>query len=169
LPFEGWDSYSMAVVNKTPVFLTWSVLPNGDVLVAESANSGSARDTLMSPEDLAARWASGNRGHSANRITLLRDRNGDGTPEFRSILLSGLNRPVGMLFLDGWLYVANSDELVRYAFQPGDTTIITPPRRVLELPGGGYNNHWTRNGRESRGDQALRHGRIGHQRGHRGD
>jgi glucose/arabinose dehydrogenase/sugar lactone lactonase YvrE len=121
------------------------VLPNGDVLVAESANSGSRRDTLLSEEELTARWASGNRGHSANRITLLRDADRDGKPEFRSILLAGLNRPVGMLFLDGWLYVANTDELVRYPFRLGDTTVIVPPRRVIELPGGGYNNHWTRN------------------------
>ncbi len=121
------------------------VLPNGDVLVAESANSGSRRDTLLSEEEIAVRWGSGNRGHSANRITLLRDADRDGKPEFRSTLLAGLDRPVGMLFLDGWLYVANTDELVRYPFRLGDTTVIVPPRRVLELPGGGYNNHWTRN------------------------
>jgi glucose/arabinose dehydrogenase len=113
--------------------------------VAESASAPRDRDTLLSGEELAARWASGNRGHSANRITLLRDADRDGKPEFRSILLSGLNRPVGMVYLNGWLYVANTDELVRYPFRLGDTTVIMPPRRVLELPGGGYNNHWTRN------------------------
>jgi len=121
------------------------VLPNGDLLVAESANAGSPRDTLLPPEQVAARWASGNRGHSANRITLLRDANRDGTPELRTALLWGLNRPVGMLYLDGWLYVANTDELVRYPFRLGDTSVTAPPRRVLELPAGGYNNHWTRN------------------------
>ena len=121
------------------------VLPNGDVLVAESANPGVARDTLMPPEQIAARWASGNRGHSANRIMLLRDANGDGRAERRIPLLWGLNRPVGMLYLDGWLYVANTDQLVRYPFHPGDTAIMVPPRPVLDLPGGGYNNHWTRN------------------------
>ncbi len=121
------------------------VLPNGDVLVAESANPGGARDTLMPPDQVAARWASGNRGHSANRIMLLRDGDGDGRAERRIPLLWGLNQPVGMLYLSGWLYVANTDELVRYPFQPGDTAIMAPPRRVLELPSGGYNNHWTRN------------------------
>ena len=121
------------------------VLPNGDVLIAESANAGSWRDTLMPPDQVAARWASGNRGHSANRIMLLRDADGDGTAERRIPLLWGLNQPVGMLYLDGWLYVANTDALVRYPFQPGDTAIQTVPRRVLELPAGGYNNHWTRN------------------------
>ena len=120
-------------------------LPNGDVLVAESANDGGANDTLNPPEVVAARWASGNRGHSANRITLLRDADRDGVPEHRSVLLWGLNRPVGMAYLDGWLYVANTDALVRYPYRLGDTVIQAPPRRVLELPGGGYNNHWTRN------------------------
>ncbi|HEU5041791.1 MAG TPA: sorbosone dehydrogenase family protein, partial [Gemmatimonadales bacterium] len=121
------------------------VLPNGDVLVAESANPGVPRDTLQPPEWIAARWASGNRGHSANRIMLLRDADGDGRAERRIPLLWGLNRPVGMLYLDGWLYVANTDQLVRYPFQPGDTAIMVPPRPILDLPGGGYNNHWTRN------------------------
>ncbi|HYC31213.1 MAG TPA: PQQ-dependent sugar dehydrogenase, partial [Gemmatimonadales bacterium] len=121
------------------------VLPNGDVLAAESANAGSARDTLMPAEQVAARWASGNRGHSANRIMLLRDADGDGRAERRIPLLWGLNKPVGMLYLGGWLYVANTDGLVRYPFQPGDTAIIAPPRPVLDLPAGGYNNHWTRN------------------------
>ena len=94
---------------------------------------------------MAARWASGNRGHSANRIMLLRDGDGDGEAE-RKIRCSGvLNQPVGMLYLNGWLYVANTDALVRYPYRPGDTAIMAPPRRVLELPAGGYNNHWTRN------------------------
>jgi glucose/arabinose dehydrogenase len=121
------------------------VLPNGDVLVAESANAGGPRDTLMPADQVAARWASGNRGHSANRITLLRDGDGDGRAERTIPLLWGLNQPVGMLYLNGWLYVANTDELVRYPYRPGDTAIMAPPRRVLELPAGGYNSHWTRN------------------------
>jgi glucose/arabinose dehydrogenase len=121
------------------------VLPNGDVLVAESANNGSGRDTLLPPEAVAARWAAGNRGHSPNRITLLRDADGDGKPELRKHLLWGLNRPVGMAHLDGWLYVGNMDELVRYPYRLGDTVIQAPPRHVLPLPAGGYNNHWTRN------------------------
>ena len=121
------------------------VLPNGDVLVAESANNGAGRDTLLPPEVVAARWAAGNRGHSPNRITLLRDADRDGTPELRKHLLWGLNRPVGMAYLDGWLYVGNMDELVRYPYRLGDTVIQAPPRHVLPLPAGGYNNHWTRN------------------------
>jgi glucose/arabinose dehydrogenase len=121
------------------------VLPNGDVLVAESASNGAGRDTLLPPEVVAARWAAGNRGHSPNRITLLRDVDRDGKPELRKHLLWGLNRPVGMAYLDGWLYVGNMDEVVRYPYQLGDTAIQAPPRHVLPLPAGGYNNHWTRN------------------------
>jgi glucose/arabinose dehydrogenase len=100
---------------------------------------------LLPPEVVAARWAAGNRGHSPNRITLLRDADGDGKPELRKHLLWGLNRPVGMAYLDGWLYVGNMDELVRYPYRLGDTAIQAPPRHVLPLPAGGYNNHWTRN------------------------
>src|SRR5688500_19449354 len=81
------------------------VLPNGDVLVAESANNGAGRDTLLPPEVVRARWAAGNRGHSPNRITLLRDADRDGRPELRTHLLWGLNRPLGMAYLDDWLYV----------------------------------------------------------------
>jgi glucose/arabinose dehydrogenase len=121
------------------------VLPNGDVLVAESANNGAGRDTLLPPEVVQARWAAGNRGHSPNRITLLRDADRDGRPELRTHLLWGLNRPLGMAYLDGWLYVGNMDELVRYPYRLGDTLIQAPPRHVLALPAGGYNNHWTRN------------------------
>jgi glucose/arabinose dehydrogenase len=121
------------------------VLPNGDVLVAESANNGAGRDTLLPPETVAARWASGNRAHSPDRITLLRDADGDGRPELLKRLLWGLNRPIGMAYLEGWLYVGNMDELVRYPYRLGDTVIQAPPRHVLPLPAGGYNNHWTRN------------------------
>lgn len=121
------------------------VLPNGDVLVAESANNGSLRDTLMKPEDLAARWASGNRGHSANRITLLRDADGDGVAEQRFLFLSELNRPVGMALVGDRLYVANTDALLWFPYRPGDTAIMVRGRKVIDLPGGGYNNHWTRN------------------------
>ncbi len=120
-------------------------LPNGDVLVAESANPGAGRDTLLPPEAIAARWAAGNRGHSPNRISLLRDADHDGVAEINRPLLWGLERPVGMVYLEGWLYVGNADELVRFPYRLGDTAIQAPPRRVLELPAGGYNNHWTRN------------------------
>ena len=102
------------------------VLPNGDVLVAES-------DRL---DDVAI-------GPSANRITLLRDVDQDGSPEVREVFLTGLNQPFGMLLLGESFYVANTDGLVRYPYRPGQTKISAPGEKILDLPAGG--EHWTRN------------------------
>ncbi|MBA2564118.1 MAG: sorbosone dehydrogenase family protein, partial [Gemmatimonadetes bacterium] len=121
------------------------VLPNGDVLVSESNNPGSARDSTLPAANLAARYAAGMRGPSANRITLLRDADSDGTPETRETFLSGLNRPFGMALAGDYLYVGNTDALVRYRYGAGETRIDAPGEKVLDLPAGGYNNHWTRN------------------------
>jgi glucose/arabinose dehydrogenase len=121
------------------------LLPNGDLLVVEANNPGSPRDWQSPPEALAARYASRIRGPSANRITLLRDTTGDGTPDVRSIFLSGLNQPFGVAALDSSLYVANTDALVRYPYTPGQLTLTAPGEKVIDLPAGGYNNHWTRN------------------------
>lgn len=100
------------------------VLDNGDVLVAEAETSTAS---------------------SADRITLLRDTDGDGEADERHTLLEGLSQPFGMLAQDGYLYVANTDALLRYPFTPGETSIEASPEQLLELPAGGYNNHWTRN------------------------
>jgi glucose/arabinose dehydrogenase len=131
------------------------VLPNGDVLVAESANPGAASDTALTPAALGARWGARLRGISANRITLLRDSTGDGLPDVRSVLLERLNQPFGMTFLNGSLYVANTDALVRYPYQPGQLKITAQGQKILDLPAGGYNNHWTRNVIASRNGQKL--------------
>jgi glucose/arabinose dehydrogenase len=121
------------------------VLPNADVLIVESSNPGTPRDWRQSPEELAAWYATRIRGASANRITILRDTTGDGNPDVRSILVSGLNQPLGVVALEGHLYVANTDALVRYPYALGQLEITVPPARVIDLPAGGYNNHWTRN------------------------
>jgi glucose/arabinose dehydrogenase len=131
------------------------VLPNGDVLVAESANPGAASDTALTPQALGARWGARLRGMSANRITLLRDTSGDGVPEVRSVLLEGLNRPFGMTLLGRSLYVANTDALLRYPYQPGQLRITARGEKILDLPAGGYNNHWTRNVIASRDGRKL--------------
>jgi glucose/arabinose dehydrogenase len=118
-------------------------LPNGDVLVAE-ANSppregGGVTGMVMG-------YILGKAGAgvpSANRITLLRDANGDGVAESRTVLISGLNSPCGMVLLNGYLYIGNTDALVRVPFTPGQTKITTKPELVIKLPGGG--NHWARN------------------------
>jgi glucose/arabinose dehydrogenase len=118
-------------------------LPNGDVLVAE-ANSppregGGVTGMVMG-------YILGKAGAgvpSANRITLLRDANGDGVAESRTVLISGLNSPCGMVLLNGYLYIGNTDALVRVPFTPGQTKITAKPELVIKLPGGG--NHWARN------------------------
>ena len=97
-------------------------LPNGDILVAES-----------------------NSHQSANRITRFRDTNNDGTPEEQNIFLENLNQPFGMLLIGNTFYVANTDGLMRYSYNNGDKKITGSGNKILDLPAGGYNNHWTRN------------------------
>ena len=102
------------------------VLPNNDVMVVESSRGGVRRA----------------RRPSANRITLFRDADQDGRPELREAFLTGLNKPFGMLLLGNWLYVANTDGLVRFPYQTGQTQITAPAEKLLDLPAGG---HYTRN------------------------
>lgn len=121
------------------------VLPNGDVLVAESnappkPHEGvSFRGYFM---DLFQSKA-GAKTPSANRITLLRDRDGDGVAEFKSTFLSGLNSPFGMTLVDGQFYVANADAIVSFPYQDGATEISTPGKKIVDLPAG-RNHHWTK-------------------------
>jgi glucose/arabinose dehydrogenase len=118
------------------------VLPNGDVLVAESMASA--------PKDLPPEVVEGLRrskivGESANRVTLLRDADKDGAAESRSVFLSGLRQPFGILHRNGTVYVANTDSLMRYPYKDGVDRINASGEKILDLPAGGYNNHWTRN------------------------
>ncbi|MCQ4313075.1 sorbosone dehydrogenase family protein [Pseudomonas stutzeri] len=123
------------------------VLPNGDVLVAESdappkpEDGKSIRGWIM--KKVMARAGSG--GESANRITLLRDKNGDGTPEKRTAFLEGLNSPFGMALVGDQLYVANTDALVRFPYEEGATRIEGQGEKVVDLPAGPINHHWTKN------------------------
>ena len=82
---------------------------------------------------------------SANRITLLRDANGDGIAETRTVFLRGLNSPFGMTLVGSNLYVANTDSLVRFRYRTGETQINEPGVKVLDLPAGPINHHWTKN------------------------
>jgi glucose/arabinose dehydrogenase len=123
------------------------VLPNGDVLVAETNapprpdNSKGIKAAVM---QLLMKKA-GAATPSANRITLLRDANGDGIAEFRSTLLEGLYSPFGMALVGNYLYVADTDELVRFRYAEGATRIAEKPTHVAALPGGSLNHHWTKN------------------------
>ena len=118
-------------------------LPNGDVLVAE-ANSPPRK--VEGFADRVMGWLLSRAGAgvpSANRITLLRDANGDGAAEVRSVLISGLNSPTGMALVGNTLYVANTDAVLAFPYKEGDTRITAKPEKIVSLPGGG--NHWARN------------------------
>lgn len=120
------------------------VTPNGDVLVAESNTvPKSTKEKVAAKLDLDP--SKSLRETSANRITLLRDTNHDGRPDLRTTFLAGLNQPFGMLVLGNYFYVANTDGVLRYAYTPGQTQITGPGQKIMTLPAGGYNNHWTRN------------------------
>jgi glucose/arabinose dehydrogenase len=121
-------------------------LPNGDVLVAESnappkpeGKSGGLRGWV---QGLLMKRA-GARTQSANRITLLRDTDGDGVADFKSIFIENLTSPFGMALVGGNFYVANANAVVRFPYTPGQTTITDQPIRVAELPAG-RNHHWTK-------------------------
>ncbi len=118
------------------------LLPNGDVLVAEARTLPKLD---AEPEVARGQALAKTTGFSANRITLLRDANRDGVAEQRFVLRSGLNQPFGMQYANGRLYVANTDGVISFPFQPGQTSITAAPRSIAVLPAGGYNNHWTRN------------------------
>ena len=127
---------------KSPRWLY--VAPNGDLFVAESnTERKGAKNAVINA--VTGRDKSERNEASANRITLLRDTNNDGKPDLRESFLTGLNQPFGMLVLGNSFYAANTDGLMRYDYKPGQTKITTPGKKILDLPAGGYNNHWTRN------------------------
>jgi glucose/arabinose dehydrogenase len=123
------------------------VLPNGDVLVVESKSPGT--DPVRRPKDIVVRqveaWVtSGGDAGPSNRITLLRDANGDGKPETQSVFLDHLNSPFGVALVGNDLYVANTDAIMRYPYNPGDTKITAPGTELTPLPGGPIDHHWTK-------------------------
>ena len=98
------------------------VAPNNDIFVAES-----------------------NTKDSANRITLLRDTDGDGIVDEQHAFLEDLNQPFGMLVLNDYFYVGNTDGLYRFPYKEGQTEITAEGEKIVDLSASGYNNHWTRN------------------------
>jgi len=156
-PAKGWPAGTMpipAVGLKVQAFAKelqhprWlHVLPNGDVLVSET-------DAPAKPDDgkgikgkimkLMMKRA-GSSHPSANRISLLRDSNGDGMADQKTVFLQNLNSPFGMALVGNMLYVANTDSLMRFPYQKGITQITASGTKVLDLPGGTLNHHWTKN------------------------
>jgi len=119
------------------------VLPNGDILVAEGSGGNAPP---LRPKDFIAGYIK-NLGKSGvpggNRLTLLRDADGDGTYEMRGIFADGLNGPYGLAFANGAIYVANQDSLVRFAYTDGQSAASGPPTKVSDLPSA-INHHWTK-------------------------
>jgi glucose/arabinose dehydrogenase len=122
------------------------VLRNGDVLVAETNAPPRPEDNKGIKGWFFKRYQkkAGGAVPSANRITLLRDSDGDGVAETRSVLLAGLNSPFGMALVGNVLYVANADALVRFPYSEGQTQVTATATKVADLPGGPLNHHWTK-------------------------
>jgi glucose/arabinose dehydrogenase len=145
MPAEGLAVKAFATGLDHPRWML--VLPNGDVLVAET-------NAPAQPEDMKGikgwfaslfqKWA-GAGVPSADRITLLRDRNKDGVAETRHVFLQGLNSPFGMALIDQDLYVANTDAILRFPYVTGQTQITARSEQIAELPAGEINHHWTKN------------------------
>jgi len=121
-------------------------LPNGDVLVAES------NFVMQGLEGSIKGWfakyfltKAGATGVSPDRITLLRDKDGDGVAETRSTFLAGLHSPFGMALIGDRFYVANADSIVSFPYSEGDMTIAAAPTKLIDLPGMPLNHHWTKN------------------------
>jgi glucose/arabinose dehydrogenase len=123
------------------------VLPNGDVLVAESNEPPKPEDGkgIKGAVMKLMMKRAGAGVASANRVTLLRDTDGDGVAETRSVFLQGLNSPFGMALVGNELFIANADAIVKVPYQAGQTSISATPVKLTDLPGGPINHHWTKN------------------------
>jgi len=120
------------------------LLPNGDVLVAETGSPTRPKSGLT---DIVMGWFMGQAGAdspSANRIALLRDSDGDGVADQHFVLLKGLNSPQGMALIGDTLYVANTDSLMAFPYKAGETQIAAKGRKVADIPANAPNYHWGR-------------------------
>ncbi|OAE10719.1 sorbosone dehydrogenase [Pseudomonas simiae] len=138
------DGYSVtAIATDLAIPRQTLVLPNGDILVAEGRGGSAAK---LKPKDVIASLikAEGNtKVKGGNRLTLLRDADGDGTYELKTVFADNLNAPYGLAFADGKLYVANQDALVRFDYADGQTKASGPPTKITDLPAQ-INHHWTK-------------------------
>lgn len=133
------------------------VLPNGDVLVAETNAPPKPQDEQGIKAWIVNKMMNkaGANVHSANRITLLRDADHDGLAEMRTVFLEGLYSPFGMALVGNDFYVANSDAVLKFPYIPGETKITQAGIKVLDLPAGPINHHWTKNILASRDGSRL--------------
>ena len=143
------NNFIINVYSKELVHPRWLyVLPNGDVMVAQSNKQSSKSKGLK--EVIAKHFMkrAGAGEESPDRITLLRDQNGDGVAELATDFLSDLHSPFGMALIGSDLYVANTNAIIRFHYQSGETKIDTkkyPPEKIIDLPEGDINHHWTKN------------------------
>ncbi len=138
---EGFVVSRFADQMKSPRNIV--IAPNGDILVALSNSERSVAEQVVNK--ISGKAKSEVSGKSVNTILLFRDSNQDGVPEVKTTFLTGLNQPYGMAFVGNSFYVANTDGLWVFPYKSGDTKITGVGKKIVELPAGGYNNHWTRN------------------------
>ncbi|MCX2474008.1 sorbosone dehydrogenase family protein [Pedobacter sp. MC2016-05] len=119
------------------------IAPNGDVLIVLSNSERSTKEKVANA--VTGKAKSEVAGESANTILLYRDADKDGVAELKTTFLTGLNQPYGVTIIGNSFYVANTDGLLQYPYKTGDTKITGTGKKILSLPAGGYNNHWTRN------------------------
>lgn len=119
------------------------VLPNGDVLVSQANTEPKGIKKVLS--DVSGHSQSEHVSGSPDQVMLLRDANKDGIPELKEVFVSGIHQPFGMLLIGTTFYVAGTDGLFAFDYNTGDTKLKGSAKKILELPAGGYNNHWTRN------------------------
>jgi glucose/arabinose dehydrogenase len=143
-PAAGLQVQALATGLDHPRWL--HVLPNGDVLVAESNAPPQPEDNKGFKAWVAGKIMAraGAKTPSANRITLLRDADGDGRAELRETFAEGLNSPFGMALVGDRFYVANTDAVLEFAYAPGQTRLAGPGRKLADLPAGPRNHHWTK-------------------------
>src|SRR6266545_1385843 len=123
------------------------VLPNGDVLVAETNAPADRPDDSKGIKGFIFKFFQRNAGAgmpSPDRITLLRDADGDGIAELRTVFLDGLNSPFGMVLVGNTFYVADTDAVLSFLYKEGETEITAEPTKITDLPAGTINHHWTK-------------------------
>jgi glucose/arabinose dehydrogenase len=144
-PADGFAVKAFATGLEHPRWLY--VLPDGDVLVAET-NAPEKPDDKTGPHAWYAKpflKDSGVNGKSPNKILLLRDKDGDGVAETQTVFLQGLNSPYGMTLVGDTLYVADTDAVLKFPYKEGETEIKEQGVKVVDLPAGTINHHWTKN------------------------
>jgi glucose/arabinose dehydrogenase len=119
-------------------------LPNGDILVVESNGPGTKPFRVKDYIQGKVKARAGSAGKGGDRITLLRDTNGDGMPDLKTVFVDKLHSPFGVVLVGDTLYVADTDAILAFPYTAGSTRITAPPVQLTDLPAGQINHHWTK-------------------------